>query len=480
MYFPTLLLPFLSICKVAAKLNISMCISITDDKKSYDTDVNSLFTMFENPLKKRCICWICLEESNFDAAWIHHECGCNLQVHKLCYLHWLYSINKDYILKNLVTKNLSLVTEDDLKLAMCYLIDGHRDFHREVSFSEFFNNLPFMKTKSNESITSSMNIMSILGINYSISFRIVRTPMTLPVEYAECPQCRKHIVDHQITFTRPSFCLAVIHWIKIAVRNTILTSTLVFSTLNVGKLWFKIGIWQLRCIFPENVLRVILDTSTTKALDVYGETMNGLISVPPLTRFLVFGYPLYLMGARSSYPSLNRFRWLYSLVLSVRAGHYDPKASNVLSKTLTCCNLSMLLHSVLIKPFLSRYYEYLVKDARPYFHPVDKELDFFPSRDYDNIIIKTSWYDVVFESMVWPVLGSILGGKIFDAVTWIQRELGFNWSPSCSPNDCRMVFNFVGCGVTAAARQLLNMWTTHMRVKELKKLQESIDDNYMQ
>ncbi|CAR31020.1 hypothetical protein ZYGR_0P03260 [Zygosaccharomyces rouxii] len=433
--------------------------------------------MFKNPFKQDCTCWICLEESNFDSAWIRHECGCNLQVHKLCYLHWLYSINRNYISRNLVTKNFNLVTEDDLKRTICYLVDGHRNLHREVSLSEFLNTLPFIRSKSNEPMSSSVGIMSLLGINYTISFRIVRSPMALPVEFADCPQCKNHVVNQQITFTSRSFFLAIFYWTKSVIRNTTIALTLVLSTLNIGKWWFKIGLWQLRCIFPENVLRVILDISTTRALNVYGETMNGLVSIPQMTRFLIFGFPVCLMGVRSSYPTLNRFRWLYTLVLSVRAGHYDPKATRLLSRTLTTCNICMLLNSAVITPFLSRYYEYLVKAVTPYFCPIDKSLDVFPSQGYGNVIIKTSWYDVLFESIVWPAFGSLVGGKLFDAVTWIQREFGLNWTPSCSPNDCRMVFNFVGCGLTAVARQLLNMWASHMRAKELKQLQESIEEN---
>ncbi|GAV54593.1 hypothetical protein ZYGR_0AN00610 [Zygosaccharomyces rouxii] len=433
--------------------------------------------MFKNPFNQNCTCWICLEESNFDSAWILHECGCNLQVHKLCYLHWLYSINKNYISKNLVTKNLNLVTEDDLKRTMCYLVDSHRNLHREVSLSEFLNTLPFIRPKTNEPVAPSVSIMSVLGINYSISFRIVRSPMSLPVEFAECPQCKNPVVNRQITFTSRSFFLAVFYWTKSFIRNTTIALTLALSTLNIGKWWFKIGIWQLRCIFPENVLRVILDISTTKALNVYGETMSGLVSIPQMTRFLIFGFPVCLMGVRSTNPTLNRFRWLYSLALSVRAGHYDSNNTKLLSRTLTTCNICMFLHSAITTPFISRFYEYLVKTATPYFCPIDKSLDSFPSQGYGDVIIKTSWYDVLFESILWPAIGSMVGGKLFDAVTWIQREFGLNWSPSCSPNDCRMVFNFVGCGVTAVARQLLDMWASYMRAKELKQLQESIEEN---
>lgn len=434
------------------------------------------FVMFKNPFSQNCTCWICLEESVFDSTWIRHECGCNLQVHKLCYLHWLYSINKSYISKNLVTDNLNLVTEDDLKRTICHLVDGHRNLHREVSLSEFLNSLPFVRPKKKEPVISSVNIMSILGINYSIAFRIVRSPTSLPVEFAECPQCKSPVVNQQITFRSQSFFLELFYWTKSFIRNTTITLTLVLSTLNIGKWWFKIGIWQLRYLFPENVLRVILDTSTTKALNVYGETMNGLVSIPQVTRFLIFGFPLCLMGIRSPNLTLNGFKWLYSLVLTVRAGNYNSNSTKLLSRTLSACNICMLLHSVVATPFISKYYERLIKIKTPYFFPIDRSLNAFPSHRYGDVIIKTSWYDTLFETILWPAVGSMVGGKLFDFVTWIQKEFGLNWSLSCSPNDCRMIFNFVGCGVTAFARQLLNMWVSYMRTKELKQLQESIEE----
>lgn len=373
-----------------------------------------------------------------------------------------------------------MVSENNLRRNMCNLVDGHRDFHREMSFADLLDTIPFLKNKRPDGITYPVSLISIFGFNYAISFQFGRTLMALPIKFADCPQCKKHIVDHQITVTSRSPCLALFYWTKIIIRNVSLALTLTFSTLNIGKWWFKLGLWQMRCIFPEKVLRVVLDISTTKALDVYGETMKGLASVPQLSRFLVFGFPVYLMGVRSSYSTLNRFRWLYSLVLSIRAGHYDSQSTKVLSRTLTACNICILLHSLLISPVLSRLYEYMVKSVNPYFFLTDRTLDFFPSQEYGDIIIKTSWYDVLFESVVWPALGSLLGGKLFDGATWLQSSLGFHWSPPCSPNDCRMIFNFVGCGITAVARQLLNVWATHLRAKELKQIQESIEEDIQQ
>lgn len=432
--------------------------------------------MWANPLKHSCTCWICLEESTFNSSWIRHECGCNLQVHKLCYLHWLYRLNEDYIARTFSTKNAILVSEDNLRRTMCYLVDGHKHFQRNVSLADIYYCLPFIKAKNSGSLAYPISVINILGINYSISFKLVRIPTVLPIAYAECPQCKKHIVNHQVSVTSGSMCLKVFYWSKMTIRSITIAITLAISTMNIGKWWFKLGLWQMRWIFPEKVLRVILDISTTKALDVYSETMGGISSVPQLTRLLIFGFPVYLMGIRSSFSALSRFRWLYSLLLAVRAGHYDSQNTKVLSRTLATCNICSLVHSILISPMLSRLYEYMVKSVNPYFYLTEPSLDVYPSQEYENVIIKTSWCDVLFESVVWPALGSILGGKLFDAATCLQHTLGFQWSPAFSPNDCRMIFNFVGCGVTAIARQLLNIWATHLRVNELKQLQKSLED----
>lgn len=433
--------------------------------------------MFAGLFKRKCLCWICLEESTTDSSWIHHQCGCNLQVHKLCYFKWLYDMNKSYIAGNWTPKFGAETHEEGLKRKMCYLIDGHRDFQREVVSAELFSSLPIIGTSWFTVVyLPPMLALNAFGVKYSLGSQSFKIPMDLPIEYADCPQCKKPIVSRSIFYTSRSPTLAICYELKKLVRGVTLMALVAFSTLNIGKWSFKLGLWQLRCIFPETVLRSLLDISTTKALDVYAETMAGRTTVPHVTQFLVLGFPLYFAGLRGSSTILKKLQWIYSLVFTIRAGHYEGGSRGIMSRTFTITNLCILFHSAIVSPTLSRLYEFMVKSVRPYFYLADETMDIFPSEEYSDVIIKTAWYDVLFESVLWPFLGGLLGGKLFDRYIWLQKELNFNCTPKGSPNEFRMIFNLLGCGIIAVGRQTLNLYTTYLRVKELKQLQESIGE----
>lgn len=410
-----------------------------------------------------------------DSSWTRHECGCKLDIHKVCYFKWLFDLNKSSQQGKWASDCGLEPFQDELKRKMCNAIDCHRDFQRTISPVELIGSLPIFWDSWLENADVSVLIASnVLGFNGFFRYPYIQTE--LPIEVAPCPQCKKPIVSRPVRFTSRSWVLSLVYRLRKMVRGATMLALLAFSTLNIGKWTFKLGLWQLRCLFPEKALRTLLDVSTTKALDVYGETVHGRMSVPNVTQFLVFGFPLYLIALRGSFPAMKKLQWIYSLIFTLRAGHYTGKSPNVFSNLASATNLLILFHSTIVSPTLTRIYELMVKSVRPYFCVTSDCMDIFPSEEYSNIIIETSWYDVLFESALWPVLGGLLGGKLFDFFVWLQSKSSYRFTPNGSPNEVRMIFNVLGCGILSVARETFNLYLTYSRIQELKQIQEIFEE----
>lgn len=406
-----------------------------------------------------------------NSAWTRHECGCKLDIHKECYFKWLFDLNKTSQ-RNKWSPECGLEPfQDELERKMCGAIDCHKDFQKNITTADLIYSIPlFWDSQINAADVSALWASNVLG--FTSILRIPETP-ELPIEIAPCPQCKKPIFSKPVQYTSTSWVLSLVYRMRKLIRGTTMFAVLTFSMLNVGKWAFKLGLWQLRCLFPEKILRTLLDVSTTKALDVYGETMHGRMSIPNVTQFLIFGFPLYMVALRGSFPALKKLQWLYSLVFTVRAGHYTTKTPNLFSNVVSATNLLVLFHSVLVSPTLTRVYELMIKAVQPYFCVTSDSMDIFPSEEYSNLVIETSWCEVLFESALWPLTGSLLGGKLFDVFIWLQDKIPLQCTPEGSPNEVRMVFNVLGCCLVSVARLTFNLYLTYLRTQELKQIQET-------
>lgn len=409
-----------------------------------------------------------------DSSWTRHECGCNLQVHKCCYFRWLFDLNKSSE-QGKWGLDFGFEPLDEMKRKMCFMVDCHREFQREPFPAEVLSSVPFFKSIWLNTIDYSP-LFALNAITLTLPLSFEESLAELPIDIAPCPQCKKPIVSKPLLFNSTSLLLSLVYQIKKLIRGTTVIALLTASTLNIGKWAFKLGLWQLRCLFPERVLRTLLDVSTTKALDVYGETMRGRTSIPGVTQFLVLGFPLYLMGLRGSSSALNKLQWVYSLVFTARAGNQIGKQKNTLSQLASIVSLSALFHSTIVSPTLTRLYEFMVKKVQPYFCLTSDSMDIFPSQEYSDVIFKTSWYDVFFESVLWPWCGAKLGSQLFDFFVWLQKEMSYNFTPEASPDKVQMVFNVVGCGLLAIARQSVNLYVTYRRAQELKQIQDCFEE----
>ncbi|EDO17373.1 hypothetical protein Kpol_1060p29 [Vanderwaltozyma polyspora DSM 70294] len=428
---------------------------------------------------KKCFCWICLDESSFDSSWIRHECGCNLQLHKKCYMKWLYNLNKKQMNERLSVYDQGVSLDSDLTSRMFYLVDGHLDFCRELSTAEIITSIPVVGVPLFSILCIPLLTgLTTFGIKYLVKLIFSYVPLKPPITHAECPQCKKYIETRAITFRSRSIVLELYYQLKRMIRTGTVLVAVTLSTLNLGKWWFKLGLWQLRKIFPEDVLRVLLDISTTKALDVYSETINGLISVPNSSKFLIFGFPLYLFSLTDNYSVLNKWRWLWSLVATIRVSYYDSSSSSVMYNIFSSFSLLIWSYSNFISPLVEYKYKELVARASPYYlDSIAKyQGDNNRSQRYSDILIKSSWYDNLFDSIIWPVCGSLLGNKLLRCFLWLRRNKIISWDPDMAPNLFSMLCKLVGCAVVAMSAQGLKYYMSYKRMKELRELQSSILD----
>lgn len=420
------------------------------------------------------LCWICLDESQLDSSWIEHSCGCNLQIHKICYYRLLYDLNKTEIRDNYTELIDFEDIDDSLKRRICHVMDGHRDFHREVYPREVLGSAYLF----GKSLTRALYLspMSFFGSSYQSFCSSGRSPSYLLIEHATCPQCRKLIVPKDPFYTSRSRTLSICYGIRKLVRSITVVGLLGLSILNYEKWSFKLGLMQLRCIFPEKVLRKILDVSTTQCLDVYAETKNGRVSIPRMTHLLVLGFPLYIASLKDQTFSKGIFEFTYSMIICIRSINCEGGANGIASKTISLTNLFIIFYSSLVNPAISSIYEFMVKSLRPYFCLTSDKMDLFPIREYSDIIIRTEWYDVVFESVIWPFLGKKLGGFLYDQFLHTLSFLNLQYLTSGSPDEARMVFNIIGSGTIAISRQLFNLRLTYLRIQELKEIQSTVKD----
>ncbi|CCE62989.1 hypothetical protein TPHA_0D03540 [Tetrapisispora phaffii CBS 4417] len=426
---------------------------------------------------KRCHCWVCLDDSDFDSTWIIHQCGCQLQIHKKCYFKWLYSLNKEHISQQLRNRSNGLISEETLYKRLCYLFDGHRDFYRNISFVENIVGIPIIGIPCFTFICIPMIFsFETLGVN-CFSKMITEYPLPPPITSVYCPQCKKYIKKSDLDITSDSIILKLSYWGKKLIRWGISLVAISLPIVNLGKLWFQLGLWQLRQVFPEEILTALCDISTTKALDVYGGTVNGILSVPSSSKIVIFGFPLYLLGLAGDYDLFNRLRWL-APVVALKLKVSNDQSLNI---ARTCINISygfISLHSYIIKPLQNKYYYKMVKDAKPYYlhdnedSEGDTILDSYRGK-YGNILISTRIFDVFIEATLWPLLGRIVGEKIFCGFIWLQNNSYVTYQPDASPNSLSMIFNFAGMGIVSLANQVFKGYVTRLRVQELKELQRN-------
>ncbi|CCD26673.1 uncharacterized protein NDAI_0I01040 [Naumovozyma dairenensis CBS 421] len=425
-----------------------------------------------------CRCWICLEESEYDQTWLIHKCGCNLQVHKTCYLQWIYKRNMDdYELLRPIFDNV----DQRVKASLYHILDNHPYFPREGMWNK--NNLLF-------SLISPQPIR-MLGI-YTMFFKEIVNTDSLILSRSQCPQCQKQI---QLTDLRPyksPILLDLIYQWKLTLdyigrHATYLTIPLVLAPWSIQKFLVRIGLRQLQCLFPESILRIILDTVTTKSLNTFSETTSGLASIPPYTRFLLFLTPLSFFAINSHVFPSSAVRIIWTSLILRRINVKYTKDTPILKTArklfLISNSLIMLYFNVMRQLLSSTIYKKLAQSVLLSIQqefvkveplrkdtPNDDDDDAYRENmlDYSQTLVYSGDFENIIECLAWPFIGNFIGQKLLNGLLKLKRIYKFKWLHFIYDGETdQMIFNFIGCGILPVIKQLARLYASKKYTEEL-------------
>ncbi|CCH58028.1 hypothetical protein TBLA_0A02280 [Henningerozyma blattae CBS 6284] len=422
--------------------------------------------------KKNYTCWICLESSKSDSSWFNHTCGCKIQLHKKCYIRWLYSLNKKLVTQPICTLEMDDLIILELKKKCTYLIDDNNELNTDISIGEVLLATPILGDYMISLTTMPLSVgATLVGFRKVIPFTTSEL-MYPPIRHGDCPQCKKPVISRRITYSRGSILLKTISILRKFSRIVATGALMEFFLLNGSRWWFKIGLGQLRLLFPEKVLKHLLSISTTKALDVYSDSLSGLAGLSETTNFIILGLPLYLTSLCGLRSPLSIVEWIWPVIVSFKARSYSNEPRNIIYRTILGTKLMVMSYRLFIHPALNSIYKKFVKMDKLYY--ADFEQD--EPKDMTNVIIKTSWYDSLTQAFIWPWIGSYLGDKLFDSLIYTQRKFNFSFPFSSTPAETQMVFRFLGCGVAVLGKDLIKLYASYVRMKELEDLTNVIEN----
>lgn len=432
--------------------------------------------LFFSMFKKRYTCWICLEQDSPD-PWISHECGCNLQVHKKCLIQWLLAINKKQLDNYSIDDFYKINTVKELRRRVLYLVDSHRGFQEEVGIVETIQSLPAVGQ-------TWASFICVADLALRATFHMPPPEYHnhdmwrgLPIEQIDCPQCKRKIMKGELKYHSKSPTLLLLHIFRRFTRYLSTVSVILFSATNTVKWWFRLGLWQLRCLFPESVLRRTLKVSTTKALDVYSATMSGIDSISNENKILILGFPLHLLSLGYKDNSLWFFRLLYPMLIIAR--HQNSK---LLVKAFTLRGLVVMSCNWIYSWIFERMYRHWLSTTMPYFYEprtsnwtnILEPAQGLEEKDYSNVIIQTTWSDSFVQTLIWPWLGQQLSRRVLSRSNWLTQWL-ISQDKHASPDECQFVLNLIGCGLVVLGKDLFKLYATYCRIKELKALGELLE-----
>lgn len=458
-------------------------------------------------------CWICLEDEEITNRsvrdkWIQHSCGCNLQIHKRCYLQYLFKLLK-------ATYIGELHVEPKVRDSYIRMFDLRRTYL-------------FQFIDTNKGGVSHPNIFERWlpkGWGYLVGLyvQLLKMPLDLINPYPEetlrweevfsfpdvarnsCPQCHKRFLPRGTNFIkRHSIILSLYFKVQRLIKNILPLALTVAASINPSKLVFKLGLRQLRSLFPESILRIILNTSATKALDVFGETSNGINSVSNRNRYLIFGLPFYMQLLVSSKSDtndvvnilVNRVQYLiYPLLLSnaVRSTQGVPDATaSLILNCISFANAGVIIYKNVISPLYRKflYKPWLKASEEKLMYSPDMEVEGplkdsirtgMKGSDLANFLTNyyyhiTSYYDEIFRAAyLWPAASKLLSDKVLDRYIPLLSSLTFQWLRNASPDEVKMCVNFVSYGITGLSYCFLNAVLSKMRIDEVRLLSDEVD-----
>ncbi|AET37896.1 uncharacterized protein Ecym_2144 [Eremothecium cymbalariae DBVPG len=420
--------------------------------------------------KKSFRCWICLEDKdtrfNF-SSWTHHECGCNLQVHNKCLVRWLFATNKKTWLEYGPNDYYNIQNINELKRRTCYVVDEHKDFQTDVDLAETVQTIPAVGQ-------TWASFICLAEIAVNMIFRISDDRLNennlwrgIPIESVDCPQCKRSIKKGQINWNSGSLMLRAFKFYKTVSKYSSVAFLFWFLYNNPLKQAFKVGLYSLRYIFPESILQKLLNTSTTKALDVYTDSVDGIDCIPSGTRFTILGFPLYLFSQVCLNTPVGYFQQLYPWVIASSCG-----TSMVIINFFRAEMVSIYLYSKL-SLVLSRILRTKFLYLEPYFrnHKSPDDLD----EKFTEELIKTTWADYISDTALVLLLARQFSRHVLKRMQFITK-LVLIFDSNATPDECLCIQNLLALGILSYARDFLRFYLACLRSRELMELQSIVED----
>lgn len=434
------------------------------------------------------LCWVCLEEEEIDDNWLIQNCDCNLQLHKKCYLKWLYNRNFDLsqkVFRTLLQENIGetanryqdVIDEEiskEVKRSFYCYFDGHRDFHKPTSIPLLILTNPLLTKIFSPFMPAYYRSLSShedgsLIINY-----LNRLP---PIKSGPCPQCKMDPFVKNVEYKSKSWILDVIYKLRTNLRIISLLSFPVLTPFNICKWWLKLSLWQLRCVFPETLLRKLLNISTTKALDVYLQSVPGIMSIPQRTSSVLSLFPIYIYEALNTdtNPSIAFFAWPAMAYMNLSL--YNFKQNDPLIVAMLSIKVFLIVYRKYLSEMLSGYYNRILNEIYGSFYNSDEVIfEILDSNvSNENILIRDEIFEHCLRSVLTPFSANMVGRGLRYLYSLVRKCTTVNYLANYSPAEIHGIANILGFGLSFVAQKAFHLYLTKLRIKEIKELQKASD-----
>ncbi|KAG0668172.1 hypothetical protein C6P45_004962 [Maudiozyma exigua] len=473
--------------------------------------------LFWNTLRKSSnknyTCWVCLEQEEIKDKetkfnWIKHGCGCNLQIHKICYLKYLNNLMEGTYVEEIQFNRLSegpkLFIYDVREIQLFNLIDKNK--RRPKDMNRFIKMIP----ESIRNIVSFyLHVVKMPFIVFNsqpleaiFTDRFQRGAQDFPnIPEEKCPQCKKEFFPGPTNFIKGSSKILSIYFkIEKLIEQLVPIGLGVALLSNPPKLLLKLGLYQLRTLFPESILRTVLNMSSTKALDVYSETFNGIHSITKFNKFIVMGLPYYLLTLVKNHNSLfdisafiiDDFEFMYPFLFMLHLRSYEDAPLHTIKLTNNCIlltKLALYIYRGIFKRLYQRdYYKKWLKEnnVTPGSNLKDRTQE-FKDRNQNQVGITsrllfkyycsiTSYADEIVRAVfIWPAFSKLFSDNVLEKLIPFFNFLPSNWFKYTSPDEVKMCMNFTSYGIMGFVYFVSNAWLSKQRIIEISKINKIVD-----
>lgn len=456
---------------------------------------------------KNYTCWICLNDANKTESkqdWLNHNCGCNLQLHKFCFVKLLYNtlenepINqlmkrfyesvqseKNYnLIKNITESRLIIILFNNGNNFWFVLSNGTKFILKIISLFHLpilikLTIWPFLDTIN--TITSLVTDFFYMDGNDSFFFFNDSLSMCSTFEI-NCPQCNKNFIDKKNLNIVPLPILLKLYnnWDNL-VRLLVPIALSLFTLLNPFKILFKIGLWQLRCLFPENQLKLILNIQNTKSLDVYIQNPLNLKNINWLNLLIVSGFPLCLIDViRPINTDFPYFKLIWKLALSSRIRSWTTKMKqNDLDFGFFKNEFTNQIN------LLQNCNKFFTMGTLIYYYALKPIIDKICDNPKDNDFVDSK-INVFARSLIWPWVGAQMGKILWKG--FIKMKELFNLTNSdifrgnlqFSTYQYIMIFNLLGFTMIGISSSIITRIIKRQRNERMEKIiklvRKTLDD----